>query len=274
MQFFTRRRAPVLLATAAFFVLATAFLLGACSGGQNSSESTMLPTSTSALVTSSTDSVTSSTSASAGSTAQSAEITTAPSAASTSSSSAVASTSGQTTMSSVKPTTTATSATTTTAKPTTTTSKGLVALKLSGPSGTKQLSLADLRAMSATSGYGGWKNDLSNITGPVSWTGVSLKSLTELVGGGGSVTVVASDGYSQMLSSGQAAGQVTMFDPGSGETVSSINGSLRVIVAYAKDGAALSSSEGPLRLAFVSSAKDQVTPSKLWVRMVVELKVQ
>ena len=275
MQFFTRRLAPMLVVAGAFFVFAIAFLLCACSGGESSSGSTAPPTSTLALATDSTGSVTSSPSTSASATTQPAD-TTAPSVSSTSSSDGTASTSGQTTTSGPKSTTTtaANSATTTAPKPTTTTSTGPVALKLSGPSGTKELSMADLKAMSATSGYGGWKNDLSNITGPVSWTGVSLTSLVQLVGGGGSVTVVASDGYSQTLSSGQAAGQVTMFDPTSGETVSSINGSLRVIVAYAKDGAALNSSEGPLRLAFVSSAKDQVTPSKLWVRMVVELRVQ
>jgi hypothetical protein len=149
-----------------------------------------------------------------------------------------------------------------------------VALKVSGPSGVKELSLSDLKGMAATSGFGGWKNDLSNITGPVSWTGVSLKSLMQLVGGGDSVTIVASDGYSQTLSSEEVSGQVAMYDPASGETVSSIDGSLKAIVAYAKGGAALGSSEGPLRLAFVSPAKDQVTPSKLWVRLVVELRVK
>ncbi len=55
---------------------------------------------------------------------------------------------------------------------------------MSRPSGTKELSMADLKAMKATSGYGGWKNQLGNITGPTSWKGVSLRSLADLVGGG------------------------------------------------------------------------------------------
>ncbi len=132
--------------------------------------------------------------------------------------------------------------------------------------------MADLKAMKATSGYGGWKNQLGNITGPTSWKGVSLRSLMDLVGGGGAVTVVASDGYSMTLTSGQAGGGVTTYDPATGETVSGI--SVKGIVAYAKGGGALGSSEGPLRVAFVSSDKNQLTDSDMWVKRVVELRVK
>ncbi len=130
--------------------------------------------------------------------------------------------------------------------------------------------MADLKAMSASSGYGGWKNELGNITGPTSWKGVSLRSLLELVGGGGSVTVVASDGYSMNLSADEVSGAVTTYDPETGEAV---DGSVRGIIAYAKGGGALGSGEGPLRLAFVSSEQNQVTDGKLWVKHVVELRV-
>ena len=129
----------------------------------------------------------------------------------------------------------------------------------------------ELKAMSSASGYGGWKNQLGNITAPASWKGVSLQSLMGLVGGGGSVTVVASDGYAATLSAGEAAGSVTTYDPATGEPVSGV--SVRVIVAYAKGGSSLGSGEGPLRLAFVSSGQDQVTDSDMWVKHVVEIRV-
>lgn len=128
--------------------------------------------------------------------------------------------------------------------------------------------------MAGTSGYGGWKNDVENISGPYAWSGVSVRALMDLAGGGGSVTVIASDGYAKTFSAGEIAGALTMYDPVTGEEIQTINGGVKAIIAYAKDGAALGSSEGPLRLAFVSPAKDEVTTGKLWVRQVVELKVQ
>jgi len=131
--------------------------------------------------------------------------------------------------------------------------------------------MADLKAMPATSGYGGWKNQLSNITAPASWKGVSLRSLMELVGGGGSVTIVASDGYSMTISAAVAGGAVTTYDPATGETVTGM--SVQGVVAYAKGGAALGSGEGPLRIAFVSADANQVTDSDMWVKYVVELRV-
>lgn len=131
--------------------------------------------------------------------------------------------------------------------------------------------MADLKAMPSTSGYGGWKNQLSNITAPAFWKGVPLASLMQLVGGGGSVTIVASDGYSTTISAAEAAGAVATYDPVTGDPVAGM--SVKGIIAYAKGGAALGSGEGPLRVAFVSGEKNQVTDSDMWVKYVVELRV-
>ncbi len=172
-----------------------------------------------------------------------------------------------------KPTTTTAKPTTTTAKPTTTTAKAAVVLTVSGPGGTKELSMADLKGMSAVSGYGGWKNQLGNITAPMAWKGVSVNALLDLVGGGGSARVVASDGYEATLSGAELSGQMNVYDPATGEAISSFSGSLRVIVAYAKNGSGLGG-EGPLRIAFVSPEKDQVTDSDQWVKNVVSIKAR
>jgi len=134
--------------------------------------------------------------------------------------------------------------------------------------------MAQLKAMPANSGWGGWKNKVGNITGPSLWKGVSVRALTSLVGGGSSVTLTASDGYAPTLSAGQLNGSVAMFDPTTGEAITSISGSLHVIVAYSEDGGAISSDQGPLRLAFVSSEKDQVTEGSSWVKLVIALKVK
>lgn len=201
--------------------------------------------------------------------------TTTTTAATTSTTAATTSTTAKATTTTVKATTTTAKATTTTtAKATTTTVQAAVVLKVIGPSGTKELSMAQLKAMSAISGYGGWKNKLGNITGPMPWKGVSVRALMDLVGGGSSVTVSASDGYEVTLSAGELGGGVPMYDPATGDTVTSISGSLHVIIAYSQNGGAVSSGDGPLRLAFVSSASDQVTDGSSWVKLVTTLTVK
>jgi hypothetical protein len=149
-----------------------------------------------------------------------------------------------------------------------------VGLKIVGPSGTKELSLVDLQAMPATTGWGGWKNKLDKITGPSSYQGVLLSDLVKLVGGGTSVTILASDGYGQTLTAAQLTGQMDMYAPSTGASVAGVSEKLRLIIAYSKDGAALDSEHGPLCLAFVSEAKDQVTDGAAWVRMVAEIDVE
>ncbi len=188
--------------------------------------------------------------------------------------SAVTTTASESAATTVQPTSSTTRSTTTTVKPTTTTARGPIVLTLTGPAGTKELSMAELKAMWATSGYGGWKNQLGNITAPIPWKGVALTNLIELAGGGSSVVITASDGYEQPLSAGEVGGAVTTYDPATGEQISSMNGSITVIVAYAKNGGAITGEEGPLRIAFVSPAKDQVTDSFMWVRMVKKIVVQ
>ena len=147
-------------------------------------------------------------------------------------------------------------------------------LSVTGPSGTQEFTIAQLKALPATEGYGGWKNRIGNITAPTLWKGVSVQALMGLVGGGSSVTLVAADGYKEDLSAGQLSGQVNMYDPTTGDAKTSIGGSLSIIIAYAQNGGAISSSDGPLRLAFVSPGQDQVTDGSSWEKMVVSITVK
>jgi hypothetical protein len=267
---------PIAILSVILLALAAPGLLSACGGSQETSESAQAPTSASAQTTGSTGESSPGTASTSSPTTQQAGTTTQslPQTTTTVGGDTTTSTQGSSATAASSSSTTPGFATTTAAKPTTTTAGGPVVLKVSGPSGVKQLSMADLKGMTATSGYGGWKNDVQNISGPYAWKGVSVRALMELVGGGGSATFVASDGYSQTLSVDMIGGSLTTYDPATGEEITSINGRVKAIVAYAKDGAALSSSEGPLRLAFVSPAKDEVTTSKYWVRQVIELDVQ
>jgi len=147
-------------------------------------------------------------------------------------------------------------------------------LTVVGPSATREFSLAELQAMTATSGWGGWKNQVGNITAPMSWRGVSIASLMELVGGGSSVIVRASDGYEQQFSAAEIHGGVVTYHPVTGQTITSISGNLRAIIAYSLNGQGLPSDQGPLRLAFVSPQNEQVTDGSNWVKLVNRLTVR
>ena len=150
-----------------------------------------------------------------------------------------------------------------------------VALTLKGPHGSSALSLVELRALPATQGYGGWKNSLGNITGPRLYKGVALRTLMDLVGGGSAITVVAEDGYEQELTSAELNGTVAVYSPSTGEPTGSFTPPLTPVVAYEVNGSPLSKAGGgPLRIAFLSPAADQVTDSSLWVKFVSVLTVR
>jgi hypothetical protein len=147
-------------------------------------------------------------------------------------------------------------------------------LSVTGLSGTREYSMADLQALPATEGYGGWKNKAGVITAPMLWKGVSIRALMDLVGGDTSVTVTASDGWVETLSADELGGDVTTYDPATGQEIDKISGSLSVIVAYQQDGAAISPADGPLRIAFVSPGQDQVTDGNSWEKWVTGIKVK
>ena len=65
-----------------------------------------------------------------------------------------------------------------------------------------------------------------------------------------------------------------MYDPATKQAITSISGNLSVILAYSQNGAAIGSSDGPLRIAFVSSGQDQVTDGSNWEKLVVAIKVK
>lgn len=177
------------------------------------------------------------------------------------------------------PTTTTTSSpqilgTSSTSTPSPATTAKAVVLTVRGAGKTVGLSPAELRALPATVGFGGWKNSLGNITAPREYRGVALKTLLDLVGGGSAVTVVASDGYRQELSPDELRGLVAAYHPNSGVPTDDLDGVVTPVVAYELRGGAVSQQEGgPLRIAFLSPSADQVTDSRLWVKFVSVIEV-
>ena len=146
-------------------------------------------------------------------------------------------------------------------------------VEIAGPTGTERLTVADLKALAATQGYGGYINALGTITGPKQYVGVSFDALKALVGGGNTITVIASDGYSRTLTAAEAAGEVPQFDPTTGEEIADPD-PLALILAYSEDGNSLRYGDGPLRAVLVGEAAEQVTSSKLWLKQVVKILVE
>ncbi len=146
-------------------------------------------------------------------------------------------------------------------------------LRLVGPGGTERLSIADVMGMESSEGFGGYRNSLGNVTGPLRFKGVSLADLMALVGGGNTVTFHASDGYRKTFNAAETAGTVAQLDPVSGEELKDRD-PLTLILAYQVGDAALAYGDGPLRTALVSAAADQVTASKLWIKQIVKIVVE
>jgi len=147
-------------------------------------------------------------------------------------------------------------------------------LKVGGPSGQFAYTMADLKAMDATEGYGGWKNKLGNITGPKLYKGVALKDLMALVGVGTTATVIATDGYTLEFTADELEGNVKVYDKETGEEIADYAADVTLILAYSVDGKALSSNDGALRVALVSEAADQITDSKKWVGQIMGVDVK
>jgi DMSO/TMAO reductase YedYZ molybdopterin-dependent catalytic subunit len=128
---------------------------------------------------------------------------------------------------------------------------GPVVLTVVGEKGQKQFTMNELQALPAYTGYAGFKSSTGVITLPEEYTGVSLISLADLVGGiskANGVTIVAKDGYGMTFSYGQIVDHTfTAYDPATGDEVTPST-DLTVIVAYDRKGKPLGEDEGPLRL--------------------------
>jgi DMSO/TMAO reductase YedYZ molybdopterin-dependent catalytic subunit len=145
-----------------------------------------------------------------------------------------------------------------------------------GPKGTKELTMAELKAMPAVVGYGGIKNSAGVITPPAQYQGVKLSDVADLVGGidpQTGVTLVGSDGYGMTFSYDQIMRNgFTTYDMATG-TEEPPHGTLTSILAYAQGGKPLGADDGPLRLAVVQPQADQVIDGHWTVKWVARVEV-
>jgi hypothetical protein len=138
------------------------------------------------------------------------------------------------------------------------------------------LNESDIAELKSFTSRGGLKTSYGYLRGIGNYTGVSVFDLCNLVGGINStcsLLVTASDGYSMVYTYNQVQGKnFTCYSPATGDEAQS-NQPLTMILAYFRNGANLTSDEGPLRLAIVGS-QGLLTDGHFWIKMVKKLVIQ
>lgn len=124
-------------------------------------------------------------------------------------------------------------------------------------------------------GVGAYRTSFPSIKGLGNYTGVSLNTLCDLVGGMNSsvaLRLTAIDGYVKTFSYDQVNGAFQAYDPITGQPVQN-NQSLTPILAYQFNDANLTVDSGPLRLAIIGP-EGLATPSTYWVKMVLKMEIR
>ncbi len=151
-------------------------------------------------------------------------------------------------------------------------------LQVVGPSGSKSLTLDDLKKLAVIEGEAGTKSSTGKITPPVMHRGVSLLTLAELLGpldASMGVNAVAKDGYAITFSHDQLTkGTFIAYDPATGDELKS-PGSLTAMLAFEREGQPLNEeSDGALRIVIISPKRDQVTDGHWSVKWITRLEVK
>jgi DMSO/TMAO reductase YedYZ molybdopterin-dependent catalytic subunit len=132
----------------------------------------------------------------------------------------------------------------------------------------------DVAALSSYRAYGGFKKQTGVVTGLGNYTGVSLNTLCDLVGGLTStctVNVSATD-YSSIFTYDEVAnGNFITYNSG-GDEVPHSQPLVPIVAYYFNDESISESNGGPLRLAIVGP-EGLVTNSTHWVKWVVKVEV-
>jgi hypothetical protein len=169
-----------------------------------------------------------------------------------------------------------TSSSTSTTKATTATTAGRTVLTVTGPSGTKTYTMAQLKAYASASGYWGpHKGDMPYSVNK--YKGVPLLTLLGEVGGipaGHSFTVGTTDHFDCVWDAARLATVDGGYQAWERATGNETTTSVTLIIAYTMDGKALGADVGPLRLVPVLSTDTLVTEGKYSPFFVESVTVQ
>jgi DMSO/TMAO reductase YedYZ molybdopterin-dependent catalytic subunit len=140
---------------------------------------------------------------------------------------------------------------------------------------TKTFTMAELKAMTPITGTAGQMSSTGNITGPDTYTGVSVMDLLATVGGfteNNAIRVSAKDAYSMTISYNQLTnGNFTVINSTNGKETDPTKKPV-VFVAYATNGTDINTTVGPLRLGIMTDT-NQVTEGHWWVKWTEKIEV-
>jgi DMSO/TMAO reductase YedYZ molybdopterin-dependent catalytic subunit len=151
-------------------------------------------------------------------------------------------------------------------------------LEIVGPSGSKSLTMDDLKKLEVIEGEAGFKSSTGKITPPVPHRGVSLLTLAELLGPLDpemGLNAVAKDGYAMTFSYDQLKnGTFTAYDPATGDELKTPE-NLTAMLAFEREGQPLpEDTDGALRVVIISPKRDQVTDGHWSVKWINKLEVK
>jgi hypothetical protein len=150
----------------------------------------------------------------------------------------------------------------------------LTLVALNGTSVTlNQNAISNLPAITAA---GGFINRLGLIKSLGNYTGPSLNTFCNLIGGMQINTVLqitGADGYTQLLTYDMVNGAFATYDPVTGNPVQSTQPLTPILAYYFNDANLTAGVDGPLRLTIVGP-EGLVTPSRYWVSDVVKLEIR
>ena len=160
-------------------------------------------------------------------------------------------------------------ATTSTTVPVTTT-----ALTVVNGATTQTYTLAQLKTLQPTTGYGATKNKAGAITGPNSYTGVVLTTLIKAAGGmtnGSAVKITAQDGYTKTLSYAQVyQGTFNVYDKTGNPATAGAQPFVSLV--YSIDGKDLDATTGPVEMGIIT-AMDQASDSSMWIKLTNKIEI-
>ncbi|MCX6012443.1 MAG: hypothetical protein NTV30_03335 [Chloroflexi bacterium] len=155
-----------------------------------------------------------------------------------------------------------------------TATQGTVVLTVVKGETTKTYDMNQLKKLTAQSGKSTFMTSVGDMVGPFNIKGVNIIDLCDVVGGlkdGEAVKVTAKDDYAMTYSYKQiTSNDFITYDAATKKEVT--HGTLKVLIAYEVDNAAIPDSEGPLRL-YILANDTQATDGHWSVKWVTKLEI-
>jgi hypothetical protein len=146
-------------------------------------------------------------------------------------------------------------------------------LKINEGSQVYNYSLNDLTVLNNISEQGSYINKVGKITGPNTYTGVTVSVLLNTIPSlptNYTFRAIASDEYARNYTLEEVNGHVALFNDTGAEIGT---GNLTMIIAYKENGALMNgTTKGPLRIAFVDT-EPSITNSGLWLSSLVKIEI-